>query len=176
LPVIFQGKVNTYVKESDSNNIESTNDNSDSVVNVLNWYIKYYGLFLKWIAYSFVIILYFKGNLAIEKSRILRNLFCFSMLYYGFANIANGLPQGVRFYTIGYLLIFFLIIYYSSHSKGLGEALVNKLNIILVPTLLLLIIVSIRVGFDYLGIVTIIGNPFIAPFIEYDMPLIDLIK
>jgi hypothetical protein len=45
-----------------------------------------------------------------------------------------------------------------------------------VPTLLLLIIVSIRVGFDYLGIVTIIGNPFIAPFIEYDMPLIDLIK
>jgi len=44
------------------------------------------------------------------------------------------------------------------------------------PALILYIIVKIRIGFDFLGLAAILANPFIAPFITNDIPLIELIK
>jgi hypothetical protein len=45
-----------------------------------------------------------------------------------------------------------------------------------VPFLLLFIIVTARVGFDYMGFLTIAGNPVIALFYVDSTPLIDYVK
>ena len=42
--------------------------------------------------------------------------------------------------------------------------------------MLLFIIVEIRIGFQTIGILTVIGNPLIAPLIKNDVAIIDLIK
>ncbi len=167
LPAVFQGKVKTYA--SDENDDEA-------VIIAQNWYIKYNGLFLKIICYAFVIAFYYRGDAVFRKNRSLLNLFCFTMLFYGFANIANLLPQGVRFYNIGNLLAFFLIIYYIVNYKKTGGRILNQLSLAVVPLLLIIIIVSVRKGMEFLGIFTILGNPIFVPFFEYDMPLINLIK
>jgi len=41
---------------------------------------------------------------------------------------------------------------------------------------LLFFIVSMRIGFDNIGIYALITNPFIAPFLTNEIALIDLIK
>jgi len=52
----------------------------------------------------------------------------------------------------------------------------KRLGIISVPFLAFFIIFTIRMGFDFIGLLTIIGNPIIALFIEDLIPLINFIK
>lgn len=170
LPDVFQFKVDAYATQD-------ILEFSDSIVET-NWYIRYFGAMLKWICYSFTIAFFLRGNILIEKNRLLSNLFCFSMLFYSFANVSNLFPQGARFYQVANLLNFFLIVFYINEEKKItrGTYVIKLLKNVSVPILIIIILVSIRKGFDFTGIYTIIGNPVSALFFKKDVPLISLIK
>ena len=45
-----------------------------------------------------------------------------------------------------------------------------------IPLLAFVVIFKIRMGFDFTGILTFIGNPFMAVFVESQTPIIEFIK
>lgn len=96
------------------------------------------------------------------------------MLFYSYANISALMPQGARFYSISNMIVFFMLSYIVYKIEL--PAFDKKLRIISSPFLILVIIVYIRTGFDYTGLLTVIGNPIIALFSENNIPLINLIK
>lgn len=167
LPDIFQSKVNIYVKDD-------ILTEQNEAIRAANWYIENYTLFIKWIIYIFLTIIYIKGFFLLKSNKALMQLFCFSLLFYSFCNIAALTPSGIRFYTIGNLLVFFFIIIYLTHVHN--QNIIDIMKVGLTPLLLIVIVVSIRMGFEFTGLISVFGNPIFAPFLTGDIPLIDLIK
>jgi len=167
LPGVFQEKSNRYL-QGDPMVMQA------EVLSVANWYIRYLSLIIKWISAIFIISLFLKSRKQISESKIISNIFCFSMLFYSYANISALMPQGARFYSISNMIVFFMLSYIVYKIEL--PAFDKKLRIISSPFLILVIIVYIRTGFDYTGLLTVIGNPIIALFSENNIPLINLIK
>jgi hypothetical protein len=86
----------------------------------------------------------------------------------------SSLPSGVRFLIIASMSVMPLIIFYV-HYKQKDKMLV-KLNYLAIPALVLFIIVSIRMGFYSLSVNTLVGNPIVAIFTDYNFDLNDFIK
>jgi len=137
----------------------------------LNWYVPLSGEILTWIIYAFSIVI-FKDRKQLEGPFLA--IFCFGMWLYGWANIASLVPVGERFVTLSNIVMFFLIILYlqqNSHRK-----VFRMFRNISIPGLLLFIIVSLRMGFDYISLTTIFGNPILAFLVEDNIPLINYVK
>lgn len=167
LPGIYQSKSNQYLTEDMAKN-------SLEGIKATNWYIQYYIEIIKWLVSSFLIVFFINKHSIFHKNDSNYKLFCFVLLFYTFANIANLLPQGVRFYGIANLLAYFLIISIVQNRKSSSFLLILR-RLAVIP-LAIIIIVDIRKGFDYTGLSSILGNPIIAPFITGDIPLIDILK
>jgi len=167
LPIVYEEKVTGYLTEdSYRTQLEGTA--------MTNWYISNYTFFLKYISTALVVVLFFKGKKFVILNNGFYNLWCFLLIYYSFANIIYLLPQGVRFYGVGNMLAFFMLSWLPFVGKL--PILVQRVRFAIVPIVLVLIIVDIRKGFDFTGLFTLLGNPFIAIFVSGDTPLIDLIK
>jgi hypothetical protein len=167
LPEIFQRKSDVYL-------INNAISQQQAGLSSTNWYIKYYDAILKWIIYSFLILFFFRKMRFSKIDFPSENIFSFSLLLFAFINIVNLMPQGLRFNAVGNMLGLFLMSY---SAFSVGDHNIDKiLKVIYVPFILVIIIVSVRRGLDYTGINTILGNPFLTPFINSDIPLIQLIK
>lgn len=111
----------------------------------------------------------------IKISRLFRGIFNLALFFSAFANIASNLPSGGRFYVIANtIMIVAFILFYSERVNNLS--FYRTALKVAMPFLLFLIIFKIRVGFDYMGVVTILGNPIIAVFAPNEIPLIDFVK
>ena len=102
-------------------------------------------------------------------------MFSFCLLFYGLANFLTSSPSGGRFLSLAALLaVVILTIYIQNRSQ---ERLMNTAIKLSLPLLALFIIVSIREGFYYTSLFTVIGNPFVAIFsIGENISLNDIIK
>jgi hypothetical protein len=167
LPEFFQRKSDIYLYEG-AMNVQQHG------ISLTNWYVRYYGTILKWISYSYLIIVYFRGKSIYRNDSRINNIYCFTLFLFAFINLADLIPQGIRFNAICNMLVLFLICYIPySGALPVEERIFRAIS---APLLLIIIIVSVRRGFDYTGISSILGNPLIAPFINNDIPLINLIK
>lgn len=167
LPDIFQTKVISYTN-SDYAELVKLNDQE------YNWYIKYAGKVVEWVIYTQVIISYFFCKNFFSKRKDLLTLFCFSLLLYGFANISSLVPSGGRFIYLADTFMFaFFILSFPLFSTIKIYKTITRL---MIPFLLLFCIVAIRVGMDYYGLMTIIGNPFVASIMKVNNPLIEIVK
>ncbi len=139
-----------------------------------SWYLIYHLQLLKWFILLSVSYIYISMRRKETLSHTLYNrLFNLGLLFYGTFNILSTIPSVFRFLNIGYLIFLSTFILYITSLK-------NKfplwLKIVGIPVLLLYIVVRIRIGFDYIGVWSVIGNPILAFFVENDLPLIDLVK
>lgn len=166
LPFVFQSRVTGYTNV----------DYAESVAmayQALNWYVPLASKGLNWVIYMIVIYIYAFSR-DILKQKGLLSLFCFSVLLYSIANILSLVPSGGRFINVASTLLFsFFILYFSFPYKN---TLLNVLKAVSVPFLLLFILVMIRAGMDFFGMVTIIGNPVFAGLGATAAPLITEIK
>lgn len=106
----------------------------------------------------------------LEKQKGLINLFYFSILFFSFANILSLVPSGGRFANVGYAFMFFSFsIFLSRFPEDPGLKIITILS---VPFILLYSLVAIRVGTEFFGFVTIIGNPVFAALGAESAPLI----
>jgi len=127
-----------------------------------NWYAAYYGKALSWSIMGFIVILYSKGRDILRDHRGWMNLFCFTTLFYGIANLMSSLPSGGRFVTVANLSALALIILYVQNVPH--EKTMTRFIKVAIPAILLFIIVSVRVGVYSFSPTILFGNPIIALF------------
>ena len=167
LPDFLQPRVTSYTNEDYAERLgEAVNTNS--------WHVIWQGYFSTWVGYAWIVAIYIRRRQWSKNSPQLHNIFMFALLLGGFANIAAQVPSGGRFITVANGLFFALFV------ALLGQRKINLklrwLEIITIPLLAFVIIFRIRMGFDYMGILTFAGNPMIAPFIDSQTPLIEFVK
>ncbi|MBP8959659.1 MAG: EpsG family protein [Bacteroidales bacterium] len=167
LPDVFRLKLIGYTSEEYTERVKSASES-------LNWYVPYSSAGVRGVVYAFSIAAFIKCRNLLKSEKGLLNLFSFSLLFYGFANIARNIPSGGRFITVANLFMFAFIVFILLKTNR--NKIFTLLKYLSIPALLLFLIVAIRIGFDYMGIMTFIGNPFTAIFYEDTVPLIFYVK
>lgn len=163
LPDIFQSRVESYTNEAYAEAIE---------LRKYSRHVTLAGIFYRWVTYVWIAIVFFHRNKWKNNSKTYEYLFLFALFVGGFANLAANVPSGGRFVVVSNGL------FYATFILLLGK---NYLHIpwlkwISLPFLAFVIIFKIRMGFDYMGFLTVAGNPFFAPFFDSQVPLIDFVK
>jgi len=166
LPVVFELKVNNYT------NVDYREQRVEAGKGV-NWYVPFRTKALKYSVYIFLIVLFWKWRQQIKSNKQLYGLFSFVLFFFGIANIVSSIPSGGRFLNIAFSLSIALTFLF---VQKFHDKFINFVLKFSTPALLLYLIVTIRMGFDTIGLTTIIGNPLIALLMEGDKALIELIK
>lgn len=168
LPKVFHQRSTGYIGEEKVEAFkESTEDNR-------NWYVTAHRNALKWVIIIFMSVIFFQSKDYLKKHKGMLRLLCFTLLFYGCANVSSLVPSGARFIVEANLLALAFIILYV--QNGPKETLIDKLIPFTIPVLLLFIIVKIRMGFDSIGVISIFGNPLFLFFFDTDVALITLFK
>lgn len=128
------------------------------------WYARWYGAALKWSVMGFLVVLFFRGKDIFIKNRNWLKLFCFTLFFYGVANLLSSLPSGGRFLAIANLVALPLIILYIQNFKQ--ERFLERYTWIVSPALLLYAIVSFRIGLYSMSATAVLGNPIVAFFFQ----------
>jgi hypothetical protein len=166
VPDFLIPRVKSYTSEEYVETITDINSNS-------NWYISYFSSSISWFLMILFTIIYFSKIKQNAYSKSFYNLFGFSLLFMSIGNITSLMPSGSRYLLVaqlfGMALIYFYYVIYS-------EKEFKKWVLFFSPLLFFFIIISIRVSFDTISIMTILTNPILATFIDLPIPLIDLIK
>jgi hypothetical protein len=167
IPDIFLGKVSGYTNEEYASQLKMTIQNT-------SWHAKYYSIALKWVIVTFLCIMYFRGLNYLKSYKALHALYSFTLLFLAVSNILSLMPSGGRFTTVANLFAITTIFIFLQNIRS-GPLFNNVLKISIVP-LLFYCVVALRLGFDTIGTVTLLGNPIISLFIDTDIALIDVIK
>lgn len=132
------------------------------------------GIIERWLLYIWVFLVYLKRKYWLNQHVFIRDLFMFGLFLGGIAQVLSNVPSGGRFMLLVNVIFFAVFVLFVSEQKM--NAQLKYFKNISVPFLMFLIIFKIRVGFDYMGISTIMSNPIIALFVEDKVPLIDFVK
>lgn len=139
-----------------------------------NWYAVFYLRLLYWSLNALLIALFIFGKRVFAGSNWMLRGYCFSLLMFAAANIMQSLPSGERYLMIAALMSLSVIIFYLQNQPY--EKYISKLAFILVPALLIFMIVALRTGLYSISLTTILGNPILAIFTDYNLSLNDIIK
>lgn len=167
-PEVFHSRIEGY---TDDEKIEKS---KSSDLPKLNWYVIWHGRALRISIQILLVFIYFKGKKVWLKQKELLRLFSFLLLFNGFANLGSMIPSVYRFISVAHLFsVSFLFLYFDNNEK---EGVSKSIFLFLIPAMVLFLVVAIRKGFDNTGIFAFITNPLIAPFLNNEIALIDLIK
>lgn len=161
LPAFIQPKVKSYFNEEYIEGYEQ-------IATTVNWYIIYYKKLITYFNVVFMSILFFRADLSPQTKKLLG----FSLLFLGVANIVSLLPSGGRFLNVAFLFsLAFSFIVLANNKVPIITKSVRYLS----PLLILFVIISIRMSFDYFSLTTL-TNPIIAMFADVKVSLMDLIR
>jgi hypothetical protein len=139
-----------------------------------SWHAKFYQKGLNWALMAFLIFLFYKRKILEQMNSRFTKALAFALLFWAVSNFMSSLPSGVRFLIIASMSVLPLIIFYVHYKQK--DKLLVKLNYLAIPAFVLFIIVSIRMGFYSLSVNTLVGNPIVAIFTDYNFALNDFIK
>lgn len=167
LPDIFQPRVKSYTN-TEYAEIISKNLLKNS------WHVKFASLALKWSSIAFLSLIFFGLYRKIREINYLNAFFCLTLFMFGASQLASNIPSGGRFMVLAYSLTFVLLILL--FTKFIDLLWLKRIGILSIPFLLFYCVFSIRMGLDYMGIMTFAGNLFTTFFIDNAKPLIEFIK
>lgn len=168
LPAVFQKRTEKYVSDP------YLKARAKLAEKPVNWYVNGRNVALQYGLIAILIWIFFRWRVELYKNRVLLSILCFALVVGAVVNIASSLPSMVRFYSIYYLLVLAALFF-----------LLNQVGARVIPVFILLpfvgiaalyALVEIRIGFDTMGVLTVLGNPIVAVFLESDTALINLIK
>lgn len=139
----------------------------------VNWYIKIHSDSLMWTIAILFTIIYFSKSRKFKEDKSFSNLFGFSLLFLSVGNITSLLPSGGRYVLVAQLFGVALLVFYYVRFK---VDLFDRWLVLLSPLLYFFIIVSLRISFDTISVMTILGNPLLALFFDLPFPLINFFK
>ena len=165
LPGIFQPRVSGYTSNAYAEGIMR-----DSAQ--LNWQVTFATNVSKWIVYIWVTATFITREEWKRNYKTYYHLFLFALFIGGFSNLASNVPSGVRFISVTNVLFYALFVL----LIGRNYLSFHWLKLITFPIMLFSVIFLIRLGFDFIGILTIGGNPVLALLYGTQTPFIDFIK
>ena len=165
-PEFMQNKVKGYTSEVYTASVQVSKEG-------LNWYVQGSQNALLLCLYIFIGIVIFKHQQLLKDPRI-KSVFVYGLLLLAVANMVSSIPSMGRFYSVAALILFISFVFIIQAQPHLK--LFRQLTYILFVPVMLFVVVSVRIGFDYIGLNSLFLNPFIAPFFEDSPVLIDIIK
>ncbi|MBL7873745.1 MAG: EpsG family protein [Cyclobacteriaceae bacterium] len=168
LPGVFQERTDRYTSKAYLKRLDKA-----ATVKV-NWYIEGRLAAIRLAINFLLVITMINYRKFLNTRKVELSLLSFSLLIGSVVNVLSSVPSVHRFYFLFYLLIFsffFLLV------QGMRERTFRwwvKAPVFI--AILLFVVVEFRVGFDTMGVMTLIGNPLTAPFIQDEAPLINLIR
>ncbi|MBT1700526.1 hypothetical protein KK083_26800 [Fulvivirgaceae bacterium PWU4] len=168
LPTVLEQRSSTYVSKE---YLEKVNVAPQQT----NWYIRWRVVALMYVINVMLAIIFFKYRGTIAKDHTTASILSFGLMLFTLTNLMISVPSlGVRFQLVSLMIIVAaLFLFVQTHQ---GNLFPQWIRIPFILAALLFIVVEIRVGFNTLGMMTVVGNPLTAPFVDNDVPLIDLIK
>ncbi len=127
-----------------------------------------------WYLYIWATVIFFTRKKCFENFSTGNKLFNFALFLGGWSQIISFLPSGGRFLVISTACFYFVFVIVLTKIEQ--DSLHIKIAHWTVPLIIFLVLFNIRIGFDYIGILHLLGNPLIALFVEQQSPLIDYIK
>jgi len=168
VPLFLYRKVDAYARESIFDEIIEETSNT-------NWYALVFTKALFYAISIMVVYIYIKYKDLKDYNVRFDYLIKFTFLFTIIVNLLNFIPSLGRMALISNTLVMYIFIFLISNLKNNSFHLFH-LKFLLFPLLLLYITVQMRIGFDFMSVETIIGNPMITLFNIEKIPLIDLIK
>jgi hypothetical protein len=165
-PSFLLPRVESYTNDEYLESVTNLNESA-------NWYIKFHSDSLMWTIAILFTIIYFSKSSKFKDEKSFSNLFGFSLLISSVGNITSLLPSGGRYVLLAQLFGVALLVFYHVRFK---VDLFGRWLVLLSPLLYFFIIVSIRISFDTISVMTILGNPILALLVDLPIPLIDVLK
>lgn len=164
LPGALQERYGSYAGEAYVESVSGTKDTR-------NWYVIYYGLFLRYFLTALLTyVALFRHRIIRENSYTAFRLLCLCLILYAFANISGKLPSGGRFFAIANFLLLSTLIYL--HYLRIPALRVSRpLMMTALGVFAFFGIVSIRIWFDSATLMTFLGNPVLAAIFK-DLPAV----
>lgn len=167
LPDIFLERSSNYLSET-------VQTQKNELLQNRSWHARYYLDSLRMALFILVLFTYTKLKNRTSKSKQLVHIFSFSLLFYGIFNILALIPSVGRFLILGnmFLVAFFYFYFQSDINRNSNK----KVMLLLLPCFLFFCTVSLRIGFDFLGVSTILGNPVTAFFDLNETSIMSFLK
>lgn len=167
LPEVLFVEISNYLNEGYAEYRRATDEE-------MPWFITYASIGIRWAIYLIVFSTLAFGKQILRERPDLRTLLSFSLLFYGFTNVLSLIPSGDRFQIVAntFMIPYFLLFLVA--FPKIGDTIIIK--VFSVPLLLLFCMVQIRIGMDFFGLMTLIGNPVSAAFYSDPIPLITELK
>ncbi|HEX8041745.1 MAG TPA: hypothetical protein VF490_21505 [Chryseosolibacter sp.] len=169
LPGVFQERSAKYTSDA---YLEAREELAKRQV---NWYVNGRVIALTYATNVLLAIVFIRYRRHFSGLPVAAHLLSFSLYLFAAGNIFSSVPSvGIRFQLVSLMPLFAaLFLFVQAHSRMLFSKWVK---VPFIAAALLFIIVEIRIGFDTTGVITLIGNPIVAPFMDNQVPLISLIK
>ena len=140
-----------------------------------NWYVDGYKDALHYGISALLIFIFWKGKSLLRQEKLHYAYFNFILLFYSFANFTSSIPSAGRFMSPASSMAISLILLISVSDDFRSRWLIDKLKVTSL-FFVVFIVVTIRIGFDIIGVSTVFGNPILSTFIDTDKPLMQFIK
>jgi hypothetical protein len=171
LPALFQEKIMVYTQEAV---VERYMEEGESPI-PLSWHVILANNLLRYFIAAILIFLY--GRYIYYRDQISPKIITFlglALFFSAFANLSALIPSGARFLVIGDTMTLVTFIFYAATYTE--DRLLNYGLKLISPALLFVIIFKLRVGLDFIGLLTVFGNPILALIFEDNLPIIEFIK
>jgi len=108
------------------------------------------------------------------KDKVAQSLISFGILMLAIANIVSSIPSMGRFFSVAAFLLLTGIIYaIQQQPKG---KIFKSLGYLYAIPIFFFLTVELRIGFDFIGLNSLLLNPFFAPFFPDSPALIEFFK
>jgi hypothetical protein len=165
-PIFMQNKVKGY---SSNDYVKFVKQNQVG----MNWYVRGHNYALHFCIYLMIIIVFLKRKKYLFNKESM-SIFCFGLLMFCMANLTSSIPSMDRFYLVASIILISSFIYIIQFFKN--EIFLKNLSIIFFVPIMIFVIVEVRIGFDFIGLNSVLLNPFLAPFFPDSPALIEYIK
>ncbi|MDH3752103.1 MAG: hypothetical protein OEU40_16090 [Gammaproteobacteria bacterium] len=164
LPFSFEDRAMAYVNEVDSGGRYGANEKA--------WFIALNGQLTALFILIVSTYMYWRGVHRIHSKA--GGIFVFGMLIYGATNLVSYVPAASRFFSVGELLIIAALVLF------LGTDRIRKKDMQLAGAMSSLLVINTALGarkvLEFTSVYLLFGNFFVAPFVEADVGLYELIK
>lgn len=143
-------------------------------VEKMNFYARLYTAFLQWSV--LICFVYIQGFLRRKLAKLpgYHSLYCFCLFFLGWCNLLTLIPSGSRFSMLGNLFALSLLFFLYTRYRQVPS--VRRIWMLILPLLLFFVLISLRIAMDSIGVMTLVGNPIVAFFLDQNRAIIELIK
>jgi hypothetical protein len=167
VPAIFQERTEGYTNE------EYVKGRKQLLVTA-NWYVEGRNIAIRYTINLLLIVLFFRYRLLIQSSKMWTALLSYFLLLTTGINLLTEVASIARFELVANVILFSFLFVFTQNFRQRVFPLWSYLPFL--GAAMLYIVVEIRIGFETTSLLTVLGNPLIAPFLSNDFPLINFFK